>query len=112
MKNVTLLFSNKFMTEFMQNADMFEPFKVVIEEPLHATVVDDWGKSHIAAIKRHCKKDNYELVAAVGDEKVYYSNPKVKVVSNGQGWMMLEEYLEHLINLDLLSRGKQWSVGL
>lgn len=107
MKEVVLLFSDKFLTGFMQNADMFEPFKVVMKEPVYASVVDDWGDSHIEAIKRQCADGNYDLIAAVGEE-VYYSNPAVRVVSNGQGWAMLDEYLNYL---KVVEKGKKWSVG-
>jgi hypothetical protein len=107
MKQVVLIFSDKFMTQFMQHADMFEPFKVVVKEPVYASVVDDWGNSHIEAIKRQCADGNYDLIAAVGEE-VYYSNPAVRVVSNGQGWAMLEEYLAHLKEVE---KGRKWSVG-
>lgn len=106
MREVVLLFGDKFVTRFMQDTGTFESYKVLMKPPLRAEVVDDWGESHIQAIKRQVEQSNYHLIAAVGEE-IYYSDPTVKVVSNGTGWTMFADYLENLKNIEI---GKKWSV--
>ena len=93
MRQVALLFSDSKITQFMQHADLFERFKVILKPIVYATVVDDWGQKHIDAIKSKFGED-YKLVAAVGEKSVIYVDPEVKVVSDGQKWCLLEDYLK------------------
>lgn len=73
------------MTRFAQDADLFEKFKVVVEPICTATVVADFGESHIEVIR---KQGHYDLVAIFD-----YRNPDVKVISNGRNWAMLDDLL-------------------
>ncbi len=93
---VMLVFSDQLTTRFMQHADMFEPFKVAVMSPVEAEVVDDWGSKHIEAIQKDESK--YKLVAAVGKEFLW-KDPDVKVVSFGNGWTLLDEYVTRLRGL-------------
>jgi hypothetical protein len=93
MKKVTILFKDHFKTAFMQNADVFESFKVLVTSTV-ATVVDDFGESHVQAILEKTNEDtNYGVVAIFDKEKVYYRDPEVKVVSNGHVWNLLDDML-------------------
>jgi len=91
-KQVVILLSNLLLTRFMQDTDLFEKFKVIIMPRLIANVVNDFGPSHVAAIEKRCQ-DQYGLVAIFDDQQVYYRNPDVSVVSDGQNWERLDNFL-------------------
>ncbi len=93
MKEVTILMSDKFKTRFMQDADMFEKFKVVLMPPIKATVIDNFGQTNVEAIKRECKDGPYDLVAIYDKETIFYRNPAVKVISDGNQWGLLDDML-------------------
>jgi len=93
-KEVTILFSNRLMTRFMQDADMFEKFKVMICPPVKAKVVPGFGKKNIKAIEKQCQDSEYDLVAVYDENTVYYRNPGVKVVSTGTNWSLLDDYMQ------------------
>ena len=90
-KKVTMLLSDRFKTRFMQDADVFEGFKVLVMPPVKATVVRHFGKKHIEAILRQCDSQPYDLVAIYDDRKTYYRNPNVKVISDGEKWGLLDD---------------------
>lgn len=105
MKRIVLIFSDKFTTTFMQSGDVFEPFKVLMKPPVMATVADGWGEKEIAAIKT--LDGNYLLIAAVGEE-ILYADPKVRVVSNGKGWVMFDEFLAEVKEKE---SGRKWETN-
>lgn len=90
---VQMLFSDSFQTKFLQGFDVFEESKVVIRPVLNAEVVDDFGESHIEAILAAVKDQPYSLVAIFDLQRVYYRDPKVKTISNGEQWVPLDQYL-------------------
>lgn len=94
MPKVKILMSNRMMSRFAQDADLFEKSKVVIQAPVTATVVDDFGDSHIQAIQKKLEGSPYGLVAVFDPGgKVYYRNPDVNVISDGQQWIPLDDYM-------------------
>ncbi len=92
-RNIALIiFSENFTTRFMQAADMFEDFKVLIKPPLEATVVDDFGQNNVDAMLKQLEGSPYSLVAVVTKD-FRWLNPQVKTVSTGTHWCTLENYL-------------------
>lgn len=86
---------------------MFEPFKVFIKPPVFVTVVEGWGEKNIEAIRRICDEEKkYSLVAAIGPD-IVWTDPKVKVVSFGDGWAMLDDYVEYL-----KTKVSPWRIGV
>ena len=111
--NVILVLSDKFLTQFMQAADVFESFKVVIKDPVIATVEDDFGPANIEAIKAKCDAGKYGLVACIGFDKIHYSDIAVKVVSTGGNWATLDDYIGWIQREFMLINDKEshWHVG-
>jgi hypothetical protein len=97
---VAFIFSDKTLTKMMQDADLFEPFKVLVNnEYIVANLNDNWGEDHqIESLIKLCENTNYSLVACYTSEKVYYIDPLVKVVSTGQNWALVEEYVDFFQN--------------
>jgi hypothetical protein len=93
MKQVTILLSDRTKTNFMQSFDVFERHKVLVGALMQATVVDDFGDSHVSAIQRECESGPCELVAVFDSEKTYYRDPSVKVISDGQRCSLLDDLL-------------------
>lgn len=93
MKQITMIFGNRQLTTFMQHADVFESFKVIMNPPITATVVDDFGDSNVQAILKGCEKEPYFLIAIYDQNKTYFRNPDVKVVSDGTQFGMLDDLL-------------------
>lgn len=94
MKIVYLLFQDKFATRFMQDADVFEKFKVIVKPLVEASVIDDWGQKNIDAIIQKVEGSQFSLVAAFESNGViHYSDPKVKLISNGKGFGLLSDYI-------------------
>lgn len=98
---VLLLFSNKWNTKMMQSFDLFEPSKVVIEKGIAEIETDTWTEADTLKIVERCKSQPYQLVACFDKEKVYYKDPKVKSVSTGKQWCLLDDYLKHIQVVDL-----------
>lgn len=88
---VKLLFSHNLHTKAMQSFDVFEKFKVVVMPVVVAQVAEDFGDKNIEAIK--ATSIDYDLVAIFTEDKVYYRNPEVKVISDGRNWATLDDYL-------------------
>ncbi len=65
-KTVYFLFRDVWLTTFMQDADVFEKFKVLVKPPVRAEVRKDWGKKEVELVYKH--DDRYILVAAVGTD--------------------------------------------
>lgn len=103
---VLLIFSDKLVSRFMQDADIFEPFKVFVKPVVEATVVEGWGPENIEVMRNF--EGNYQLVAVVGENFVW-TDPAVKVVSFGDTFTMLDEYVEHL---QMMLRASKWKIGL
>lgn len=93
MKKVNILFSDRFITRFMQHADMFERFKVIVTPLVTATVVDDFGPTHVEAIRKEAE-NSYPLVAIYDETTVYYRDKNVKAISTGLEWGLLDDLLE------------------
>jgi len=91
--NVNMILSDKMATRFAQDADVFEKFKVIAKPLLEAKVVEDFGPTHVQKIKEECDKGDYGLVAIYSQDKVYYRDSNIKVISNGQRWQVLDELL-------------------
>lgn len=92
-RTVQMMFLDHWRTQFMQQFDVFESFKVIILPIQEATVVDDYGERHIMALQKLAKDHGYGLVAIYDKEKVYYRNPDVRVVSNGRHFWLLDDIL-------------------
>jgi hypothetical protein len=94
MKTVKILLSSKRATAFMQGFDMFEKSKVLVQPVLMAKVVDDFGDSHIEAIKKQCDEGNSCGLVAIFDlDNIYYRDPDVVSISDGHKWCLLDEIL-------------------
>lgn len=109
-----LLFSDKIITQFMQHADVFEKFKVLIQKPVIVDVIDDFGASNIEAMNAVCAADGkFDLVACIGREKVYFTNPAVKVVSTGKEWAIIEDYIAFIQRDFMLINDREslWHIG-
>jgi len=94
MKDVTMLFSDRKLTVFMQHADLFEDCKVILKPAVLASVVDDFGDRHVQAIlKQAAEQPDYDLVAIYDRGTVYYRDQKVLAVSSGTEWCTLDDYM-------------------
>lgn len=93
-KEVIILFKDCFKTQFMQDADMFEKFKVVICPPAIATVNNNWSKKQIEDTVNVSKGQPYEVIAIFDNDKIYFKDESVKVVSDGKGWVTIDDYIK------------------
>ncbi len=105
MKEVTILLYDVATTKFMQDADMFEPSKVALMHKVKATVVDDYGHKHVKALKERSKGAPYDVVAIYDDHKLYYRDPKIKILSDGHNFMMLDDLVCHLEPMEVEDAG-------
>lgn len=111
---VAFVFSDKALTNLMRIVDLFESFKVVVKNSHAIITVDEWGQDQTEAIRKACEPENYGLVACYGIDTVYYIDPTVKVVSTGQNWATIEDYVKFYQN-DLALKNdinSDWHVGL
>lgn len=98
----------------MQDADMFESFKVLVM-PEHAVInVQEWTEKQMNVVIETSKNSDYEMIACFSTDDVFWANPKVKVVSTGEKWALVEEYIKYLQNNLILHNDKNdpWHVGL
>lgn len=111
---ISFVFSDKLMTKFMQHANVFEPFKVVVKNTHVILTVDAWGLEQTEAIRDACEATNHGLVACYGIDQIYWIDPKIKVVSTGTNWALVEEYVQHYQKELALDNDKdsEWHVGL
>ena len=87
------LFSDQFKTRFMQAADVFESFKVIVCNPVTLDLADDRLEAAVEAAKTS-SDDKYRLVAAYEPGgPVHYADPEVKVISDGTRWCLLQDYI-------------------
>lgn len=93
MPKVLLLFADRQLTGLMQSFDVFEKSKVVLQPVVEATVVNDFGVTHAAAIKKASEAGGQHLVAVYNDSKVYYRDPGVVSISDGEKWCLLDDLL-------------------
>ena len=92
---IGFLFSNNNITRIMQDADLFEKFKVLIC-PMAICTVEKWGEEEtLKAIEKKEKEQEKEfnLIAFFSKEEIHFIDPEVRVVSTGVNWMLIEEYI-------------------
>ena len=101
MKRVIIIAGDKRMTQLMQNADLFEKFKVLGEVyELELTLIKE-GDTWEAALQRlyAVYEEAGFIISAMfipGDPIWSYVNPDVKVFSNGKQWCVLQRVLNQL----------------
>ncbi len=93
---VILVFSNLRMTRFMQSADVFRDFEIILGPPATATLTKKVNEKIIEAIRNGAETAGYGLVAIVGKE-IHYRDPKVKSVGDGKKWCTADDYLNSLV---------------
>jgi hypothetical protein len=85
---------------FMHAADLFEPFKVLIEEPIHISGYIAEGNDTASCITKTRaaleKTGDYRVIAiwCLQHPEGAYRDETVKVVSTGHGWCLFHELLE------------------
>lgn len=92
MKKIAMVLSDRIATGFMQNCDVFEPFKVLVMPTVIAEVSDSFGHEQLLALRANSIGGPYELVACVTPEMCFV-DPLVKVVSNGNNWCLLTDFV-------------------
>jgi len=95
-KKVFIITSDLFKTRFMQDADVFEEFKVVVNPTLEATVIKGFGSKNVRAIKTAFDAKNIGLVAIYDANRVYYRDATVKILSDGSKWIVLDDILSQV----------------
>ena len=103
MPEVMILLSDRRMSKLMQDADVFEKFKVILLPAVRATVVADFGDSNVKAILRNLESGNQSLVAIYNDKVVFYRDPDVKCVSNGKTWCLLDDLLPTNVRAEIVN---------
>ena len=85
-------------TIFMQHAGMFEPFKVVITPMMelkidpNVTINDEW----VQKVRNKLDNKDFKIIALYDDEQVFFRDENVKVVSNGNNFSILDNYLPNV----------------
>lgn len=85
------------ISRFMQDADMFEKGKVALCPVLKATVEPEFCMSNIEAIKKvYNETQPYGLVAVFvpNHPEPRYVNPDVKMVSDGQYFYSVDQFIK------------------
>lgn len=94
--------SHRKMDHIMHAADLFENFKVLIENPLEVVIVLKKGDRLATAFKRlvtEAKKEtpDYRMVAMViVGQELHWADPTVKVISTGRSWCLLKDFVKML----------------
>ena len=95
---VVAIFGDDRATRFMQDADMFERFKIIAEPvTLKLTLKTDCTKAKALSDLRELLIQSGQRVAAVfipNDPEGAWRNDAVRVISNGTKWGMLDDCLE------------------
>ena len=97
----------------MQDADMFEPFKVLVRASHAIITVNSWSKEQTETIRKASEDSEFTLVACFGVDTVYWTDPEVKVVSTGEHWGLIEDYVD-FYQKDLAlenDKNSKWHVG-
>ena len=97
MKKILLVFSDTKLTAFMQAADVFDRGKVLLCPSVAIiTAPDEWDDKQSETAKLAAEKSGeYQLVAVISENN-RWTNPDIRVVSTGQHWMPLADYVEQL----------------
>lgn len=97
-KKVVLVYCDGKMTDWMQRADMFERFKVVLGGVMSCEWTPKEGQTFedLVAVFRKNDKPEYRLIAAfaVGDPDCIWKDETVKAISTGKNWCTFDEYLK------------------
>ena len=111
---IALVFKDTKITKFVQDADMFEPFKVLVQNTHAILTVNSWSEEQTHAIRKASEGSEYTLVACFGIDVVYWIDPEVKVVSTGTHWGLIEDYV-NFYQRDLAlenDKNSAWHVGI
>ena len=93
-KEVYILMYDRFITRFMQDADVFERVKVFKKPLLAATVKPDFGPENVNKIVNHCQMNkDFGLVAIFDNKTIYYRDENIQVVSEGDVWGTVDDYI-------------------
>ena len=82
----------------MQHAGLFEPFKVVITPMMelkidpNVTINDEW----VQKVRNKLDNKDFKIIALYDDEQVLFRDENVKVVSNGNHFSILDNYLPNV----------------
>jgi len=111
---VAFIFSDKRLTRFMQDADLFESFKVLVKNTHAILTVETWGLEQTEKVIKTCEPTDYGLVACYSIDHIYWIDPAIKVVSTGTSWALVEDYVRHFQQDLALDNDKNsaWHVGL
>lgn len=101
--NVKLVFMNVKMTTILQSMDAFEKFKVIVQGVANIEF-EKFDEEDRAYWVKKSEGEPYKLVG-VSCETLEWFDPTVKVVSNGDKWIIVEQYQE------LLRHGSNWPEG-
>lgn len=97
--DIVVLASPVAKDKFMHAADVFEPFKVLVEKPTVLRAIPRDGEtpaSIIGKIKSAIDAQGTYRVVAIwqdGNEEGAWRDETVKVVSTGKQWSLIEPYL-------------------
>jgi hypothetical protein len=104
---ITLVCSPIVQTQFMQAADMFERWKVLVEEPIHFQAEVKVGETPSGVIAKvrdavnahHEKK--YRVIAAFqpGSDEGAWCDQEIVMVSTGHHFCKFADYLKHHLYL-------------
>jgi hypothetical protein len=61
-----------------------------------AKIKDDWGPNNLEIFIQKAAQSPYLLIAIVEGDTIHYQDKNVKVISNGQSWCLLDDYIESL----------------
>jgi hypothetical protein len=88
-----ILFADKKLTQFMQAFDLFDESKVIVKGVIYVEF-PKINKEIIDKLIANGNNEEYELIAIYDEKKSYYKNPKIKVISSGYNFYILDEYIK------------------